>query len=177
MIDEAKRIDPLSLFVSASRTAILLMARRTAEAEVEIRQALELDPSFWRATVAMGRCHEAQERYDDAIVCFEHAKASSDSVPSAIGALGRAYALTGRTNDAHRLLEELDDLAKRRYVSPYGRALIYLGLNDDQVFDWLDCSCNERAGWLMYLSTDPRFDPLRKHARFQSILQRLGLPH
>ncbi|HXJ92677.1 MAG TPA: hypothetical protein VMT20_07315 [Terriglobia bacterium] len=176
MIDEAKRIDPLSLFVSASNTAILLMARRTTEAEVEIRRALELDPFFWRAIVAMGRCHEAQERYDEAIVCYEQAKTFSDNVPSAIGALGRAYALAGRTKDAHRLLEELDDLARRRYVSPYGRALIYLGLNDDRVFDWLDCSCNERAGWLMYLATDPRFHPLRRDPRFRSLLQRLGLP-
>jgi len=33
MLDYAKRIDPLSLLVSASRAAVLLMARRTAEAE------------------------------------------------------------------------------------------------------------------------------------------------
>ncbi len=45
-----------------------------------------------------------------------------------IGALGRAYALVGRTKDAHLLLDELDDLAQHRYVSPYGRVLIYLGL-------------------------------------------------
>ena len=48
MVDEAKRIDPLSLFVSATRGAVLLMARRIAEAEAEYRRALELDPNFWR---------------------------------------------------------------------------------------------------------------------------------
>jgi TolB-like protein len=176
MINEAKRIDPLSLFVAASKTAVLLMARRTAEAEVECRRALELDASFWRAIVGLGRCHEAQGRYDEAIACFERAKAFSEGVPTAIGALGRVYALAGRTKDAYRLLQELDDLAQRRYVSPYGRALIYLGLNDDKVFEWLERSYNERAGWLMYLATDPRFDPLRQDARFRALLQRLGLP-
>lgn len=176
MIDEAKRIDPLSLFVAASKTAVLLVARRTAEAEVECRRALELDPSFWRAIVGLGRCHEAQGRYKEAIACFERAKAFSEGVVTATGALGRVYALAGRTKDAHRLLEELDDLAQRRYVSPYGRVLIYLGLNDDTVFDWLERSYNERAGWLMYLATDPRFDPLREHARFRTFLQRMGLP-
>jgi hypothetical protein len=54
--------------------------------------------------------------------------------------------------------------------------LIFLGLGDQRVFDWLDLACNERAGWLMYLATDPRFDILRGDARFQSILQRLHLP-
>ena len=60
MIDEARRIDPLSMFVSASRTAVLLMARRPAEAEAECRRALELDPDFWRPIVGLGRCYEAQ---------------------------------------------------------------------------------------------------------------------
>ena len=176
MLDDAKRIDPLSLLVAASRAAVLLMARRVGEAELECRRALELDANFWRALVGLGRCHEARGGYDDAIVCFEHAKAVSDNVPTAIGALGRAYALSGRTKDAHLLLAELDNLARSRYVSPYGRVLIYLGLGDDKVFDWLEHSCNERAGWLMYLATDPRFDPLRQDARFHSLLERLGLP-
>lgn len=176
MLDYAKRIDPLSLLVSASRAAVLLMARRTAEAESECRRALELDADFWRAIVGLGRCHEARGNYEDAIACFERAKAVSDNVPTAIGALGRAYALIGRTKDAHRLLDELDNLAQRRYVSPYGRVLIYLGLDDERVFDWLERSYNERAGWLMYLATDPRFDSLRQDTRFRSLLDRLGLP-
>jgi hypothetical protein len=71
---------------------------------------------------------------------------------------------------------ELDDLASCRYVSPYGRVLIYLGLGDDRVFEWLARSHNERAAWLMYLATDPRFDPLREDTRFRSFLQKLGLP-
>jgi serine/threonine-protein kinase len=176
MLDNAKRIDPLSLLVSASRAAVLLMARRTAEAESECRRALELDADFWRAIVGLGRCHEARGNYEGAIACFERAKAVSDNVPTAIGALGRAYALTGRASDAHRLLAELEELARRRYVSPYGRVLIYLGLGDDEVFNWLERSHDERAGWLMYLATDPRFDPLRQDARFRSLLERLGLP-
>jgi eukaryotic-like serine/threonine-protein kinase len=176
MLDDVKRIDPLSLLVAATRGAVLLMARRVGEAELEYRRALELDANFWRALVGLGRCHEARGGYEDAIVCFEHAKAVSDNVPTAVGALGRAYALSGRTKDAYLLLAELDNLASSRYVSPYGRVLIYLGLGDDQVFDWLERSCNERAGWLMYLATDPRFDPLRKDARFSSLLERLGLP-
>jgi TolB-like protein len=176
VLDDTKRIDPLSLFVPATRGPVLLMARRIAEAELEYRRALELDTNFWRAIVGLGRCHEARGNYEDAIVCYERAMAVSGNVPTAIGALGRAYALVGRTRDAHLLLDELDHLARHRYVSPYGRVLIYLGLSDDKVFDWLERSCNERAGWIMYLATDPRFDPLREDTRFHSLLKRLRLP-
>ena len=116
------------------------------------------------------------ETYEKAIACFERATSVSDNVPTAIGALGRAYALAGRSADARKLLDKLDALARHRYVSPYGRVLIHLGLKDEQVFEWLERSCNERAGWLMFLATDPRFDPLRHDTRFQSLLERLHLP-
>lgn len=176
MVDEARRIDPLSTFVSSSRAAIFLVSHRVAEAEAECRRALELEPDFWRSIVALGRCYEAQGRYTDAIACFERATVVSDRVPSAIGALGRAYALAGRRAEACDLLQELEDLAHSRYVSPYGKALIYLGLADDRVFECLEHTCSDRAGWLMYLATDPRFDPLRTDRRFRSILERLHLP-
>jgi serine/threonine-protein kinase len=176
ILDAAKRIDPLSLFVAATRGAVFLMARRNAEAELEYRRALELDANFWRALVGMGRCHESRGDYENAIACFERATSVSANVPTAIGALGRAYALAGRTGDARRLLDKLDKLSRHRYVSPYGRVLICLGLKDDMVFDWLARSCDERAGWLMYLATDPRFDLLRHDRRFQSLLERLHLP-
>jgi len=176
VLDDARRIDPLSLMISASRAAVLLMARRPAEAEPEYRRALELDPDFWRAIVGVGRCFEAQGRYEDAIACYERARIVSDGVATAVGALGYAYALAGRPADARRVLGELDELARHRYVSPYGRALIFLGLDDERVFECLERSCEERAGWLMYLATDPRFDPLRSDARFRSILRRLRIP-
>lgn len=176
MIDEARRIDPLSTFVSASRAAIFLVSRRVAEAEAECRRALELEPGFWRSIVALGRCYEAQGRSEDAIACFERATVASDRVPSAIGALGRAYALAGRRAEACELLKELDDLARSRYVSPYGKVLIYLGLADEKVFECLEQTCNDRTGWIMYLATDPRFDPLRTDRRFRSVLERLHLP-
>lgn len=155
LLDRAQRIDPLSLFVSAHRAATLLNARRTAEAEAEYRRALDLDPTFWRAMVGLGRCYEAQGRYGDAIACFERGREISEGTPNAIGALGHAYALAGRAADAHCLLRELDQLAERRYVSPLGRALIFLGLKDDRVFDWLERSCRERSMWLTCLATDP----------------------
>ena len=176
LLDEATRIDPLSLFVSATKSSALLLARRNVEAEAEGRRALELDPDFWRAIAAFGRCYDAQGRYDDSIACYERAKILSDRVPSAIGGLGRMYALAGRREQAYKQLEELEELSRSRYVSPWGRALILLGLGDDQFFEWLQRSCDEHAAWVMYLATDTRFDPVRSDPRFHAVLQKLHLP-
>jgi tetratricopeptide (TPR) repeat protein len=152
------------------------MKARLVEAESECRRALELDPDFWRAAVGLGRCYEMQGRYQEAIECFERATVLSDRVPTAIGALGRAYALACRRKEAQDLLTELDQLALERYVSPYARALIYLGLDDERVFECLERSYHDRTGWLMFLATDPRFDRLRSDGRFRSLLERLHLP-
>jgi tetratricopeptide (TPR) repeat protein len=133
-------------------------------------------PNFWRTLVGLGRCYEARGDHENAITCFERATAVSDNVPTAIGALGRAYAMAGKWKEVRQLLSKRDNLARHRYVSPYGRVLIYLGLKDAAVFDWLERSCNERAGWLMYLATDPRFDSLRGGARFQALLDKLHIP-
>lgn len=176
MVNEARRIDPLSLIVSASRGAVLLVSRRISDAEAEYRKALELDPNFWRAVLGLGRCFEAQGRLSEAVACMERATMISDRVPSAIGALGHAYGIAGRRQEAHQLLNELEQLADSRYVSPYGRVLVYLGLGDEKVFEWLDRSCEDRAGWLMYLATDPRFDRIRADHRFRALLQRMRMP-
>lgn len=176
VLEEARRVDPLSLFVSASRGAVLLMARRNDEAEAQYRRTLALDPHFWRALLGLGRCYEASGRFDEAIACFEHARTVSNSVPTSIGALGHALALSGRKEEARGLLAELDVLASTRYESPFSRVLILLGLLDDAVFDWLDRAYRERAAWMMYTGLDARFDPVRNDPRFQSLLSGMGLP-
>ena len=151
MLDEATRIDPLS---HSSRLSRPRVASRPPERRSRGRmpQGAGTPPGLLAAIVALGRCYEAQGRYDESIACFERAKVVSDRVPSAIGGLGWIYALTGRREEAYKQLDELEELARSRYVSPWGRVLVFLGLGDDRVFEWLQRSCDEHAAWVMYLA-------------------------
>jgi len=55
-------------------------------------------------------------------------------------------------------------------------AAIYARLGDkDQAFSLLNHAYEQRNMWLMNLKVDPRFDNLRSDARFQSLLERVGL--
>ena len=93
-----------------------------------------------------------------------------------VGALGHAYAVSGQRDRAQKVLVELKQLMKRRYVAPFEVAVIYVGLGDkDQTFEWLERAYQDRSHWLIWLKIDPRFDSLRSDPRYQDLLRRMGL--
>lgn len=48
-----------------------------------------------------------------------------------------AYAVSGKRSEADRLIDDLKELSKKRYVSPYHVAGIYAGLQqNEQAFQW-----------------------------------------
>jgi hypothetical protein len=90
--------------------------------------------------------------------------------------LGRGYALSGRTGDARKVLQELTELSHRRYVSAYNFALIHAGLGErDEVFRWLGKVEEDRSEWFAVINVDPRFDSLRSDGRFAAVLRSVGL--
>jgi hypothetical protein len=75
------------------------------------------------------------------------------------------------------LIEELKQLSKKQYVSPYDIATIYAGLGEkDRALEWLQKAYQDRDGWLTQLKVDPIFDALRSDQRFQDLMRQVGLP-
>jgi tetratricopeptide (TPR) repeat protein len=97
--------------------------------------------------------------------------------PLGIAALAHAYALSGKRAEAQKLLAELQELSKQRFVSPASVALIYVALGDkDQAFTWLEKAEKERDGILVRLKVDSRYDSLRSDPRFADLAKHVGLP-
>ncbi|HLE63559.1 MAG TPA: hypothetical protein VI750_10480, partial [Pyrinomonadaceae bacterium] len=91
--------------------------------------------------------------------------------------LAHAYALSGKRVEAQETLAKLQEISKRRYVSPATIAIIYAALGDrDQAFAWLEKADKGRDGLLARLKVDPRFDSLRSDPRFTDLVRRVGLP-
>ena len=63
----------------------------------------------------------------DALAEFQKA-AALDDLPWYKGSLGYAYAASGDRAKAEQILRDLDEMAKKQYVSPASRASVYLGL-------------------------------------------------
>jgi hypothetical protein len=86
------------------------------------------------------------------------------------------YGLAGRKADANKILNELLELNRRRYLTPPALANVYIGLGDkDQAFFWLEKSYQERSHYLAYLKVFPGVDSLRSDPRFDDLVRRLGL--
>ena len=71
----------------------------------------------------------------------------------------------------------MNELTKEEYVTPYGMALIFAGLNDrEQAIHWLQKAYEDRSHWLVWLNLDPRFDNVRSDPRFADLLRRMHFP-
>ena len=89
--------------------------------------------------------------------------------------LGYALARAGKRGEALAELARLESLAERQYVSPVAMATIYLGLEDwPLALQWTERAFVERRGWLVYLTVNPIFDPVRGQERFQELVARMG---
>ena len=178
-LSEMKRaleLDPLSLYDNTNLACHLNNARRYDEAVEQFRKTIEMDQSFAQAHLWLGQAYEAKQMYEEAISEFNKAIALYGRSPSAIAALGHVYAVAGRNGDARRYLRELQELARKRYVSSYDIAVIFTGLGEnDQAFVRLGDAYERRDGWLAFwLKVDSRLDPLRPDARYQELLRRVG---
>jgi hypothetical protein len=77
---------------------------------------------------------------------------------------------------ARQAVDQLMELSRSKYVSPYDIALIYTGLGEkDLAFAWLEKAYVERTGRLLELP-DPAFDSMRSDPRFLNLVKRIGLP-
>jgi eukaryotic-like serine/threonine-protein kinase len=175
-VNRAQELDPFSLSISAVRGFILENARRYDEAIEQLRRVIAMDPNHYPAHWYLGHTYAASGRFNEAIAASERAAALSGRAPGALGFLGLAYGLAGRKDEANKVLKELLDLQRRRYVSPPALANVYIGLGDkDQVFFWLEKAYQERSNYMAWLKVFPLHDPLRSDPRFDDLLRRIGL--
>ena len=174
-IKQAQELDPLSLIINVNISWFFYFARQYDNALEQCRKTLDLDPNFAATHWMLGQAYRQKGMYEEAIAEFQKEVVSrGDPVDTAV--LGHAYAVAGKRAEAEKILKELTELSKDRYVSPYFIALIYVGLNDkDEAFDWLEKAFAERSAGMVYLKVEPMFDPIRSDPRFQGLLRRVGL--
>jgi TolB-like protein/DNA-binding winged helix-turn-helix (wHTH) protein/Flp pilus assembly protein TadD len=176
-IGRAHELDPLSVPINTDIGFELYYARRYEEAISHLRSVLQTSPKFPLAHLWLGRAYEQKGMYPEAITEFEQAGTALKDWPVIIAAAGHAYGRWGHKSDATAALLRMNELTKEEYVTPYGMALIFAGLNDrEQAIHWLQKAYEDRSHWLVWLNLDPRFDNVRSDPRFADLLRRMHFP-
>jgi eukaryotic-like serine/threonine-protein kinase len=171
----ALEIEPVSLIMNTWLARRYYFGRQMDAASAQCRKALELNGNFAPALYQMGLIDIEQKNYGAAIAEFQKAKELSGGATIYIAALARGYAASGQKDQALKIYELLKHPGEK-YVSPYWMAQIVadLGRKDDAL-QWLEAAWAGRAVWMVMLSADPAFDPLRSDPRFQSFVRRIHL--
>jgi TolB-like protein/DNA-binding winged helix-turn-helix (wHTH) protein/Flp pilus assembly protein TadD len=173
----ASELDPLSAMFDMEVGITFYYARRYDEAIAQFEKTLNLEPRYVDAYQFLGQAYEQKKMFAQAIATYQKGIAQAERNPSLVALLGHAYALAGERNKARQTLDELREMSKHNYVSPYLFAVVYAGLGDkDQTFAWLDKAFQDRSYFLIWLKVEPQFDSLRDDSRFQDLLRRVGLP-
>jgi serine/threonine protein kinase/Tol biopolymer transport system component/Tfp pilus assembly protein PilF len=112
---------------------------------------------------------EAQKAVESATAAVE----LSGRSPSSLQVLAQAEAANGNRDRAQALVDELETLAKRQYVSGYLRALGHLVLDQkERAIELLEQAVGERDWRACWLAVCPDLDPLRGHPRFNALLSK-----
>src|SRR5437899_3118193 len=172
----AIRLDPLSSVIHAMLGNVLIYARRYDQALKQCAKALELDPTSGPAHLGLGWAYRCKSLYEPAIAPLRRAcEFYPGSTP--IGVLGEVYAAAGYRGEAQKILEQLQELSKQRYVTPYVVARIHVTLGEkDEALQWLEVAYQQRAEWMVLLKVDPCLDGLRPDPRFQDLMRRMNFP-
>jgi TolB-like protein/Tfp pilus assembly protein PilF len=179
-IAECKRaveFDPLSLIINNDLGNAYYYARRYDEAIGQLRKTLEMDPSFYFSYLTLGQALEMKGARDAAIAEYQKARALNDD-PSVLGLLAHAYAFSDDKIEAGKILDQLKQLSKQRYVTGYSFAIVYLGLGDkEEALRWLQKSYQNRAGYdIVSIKVDPFLDPLRGNPHFENLVAKVFAP-
>jgi eukaryotic-like serine/threonine-protein kinase len=170
-------LDPLSLIINVAIGWAHYHARQYGEAVEQLLRTVELDPNYPMTYWILGLLYRKTARYDLAISAGEKGVNLSGGSPLMRAALAQTFATAGAAEKAIQIVDELQKLAKERYVAPHFFAGIYVGLGEhDRALEYLEKSRAEHCHWLIYLRIDPSMDDLRSNARFQDLLRRVGLP-
>lgn len=171
---EAARLDPLAPRYPAVMAQVQVSANRPDDAMASARSALELDPEFAPAHVAIGDALMLKRDYSGALQSYGHAAAGGDAVGRA--RVGEALAAAGKRAEALEIANALARERQRRYVRGELIAAIFARLNDrDLAFRWLDSSYNDRSGELPDVVTWRRgMDAIRDDPRWARLVGRIN---
>ena len=176
MISRAAELDPVSPAILKDKGLALYYNRQYDEAIEWARRTLELEPNYAAANRLLSLAYQAKGMFDEAVVENQKWGALTRNKVETTVALAQLYAVSGRIEEAKKLIEvvEQDKLLIDQVYR--GLALVYAALGEnDAAFRCLQKSYERQEEALLNMKVDPKLDQLRSDPRFVALLKKIGI--
>ena len=176
-IELAVTLDPLSLSALDAAGGVWSNARRFDKVVEQARHIHDLNPGDPRGFIHLAIGNLFQDNYAEAIAAAAKAVDGSGRNPAYLCLLAVMQQRAGETDAARQTLAEIETLATKGYVPEVFLAVAYVWMGEhDAAVRHLNRAFDARDGYLVVANVAPWLDPLREHAGFQELLQRLRFP-
>ena len=166
----------MSPSINADLNLPLFFSRRYDESAVLARKDIDMFPNFFLPHMLLGDALFFKGDHAEGIKEMEKAK-ELEPTPHLKGQLASLYARANRKDEARKVLQDLLEETKERYVAPYWIAMIYVALDEkDDAFKWFEKAYEERSWFLIFIKMDPWMDSVRSDPRYASLIRRIGFP-
>jgi len=171
----ARNLDPFSPAAIMNHCRTQYYAHQFDQANACLEQLATESPNYAGGKYLRGVVYIELGRVPEATKIFEEIYAGDKLYAG--GMLGFTYGIANRRADAERILAEMRELQKDRYVPSQELGLIYLGMNEmDLALPLLRKSVEEKFAPAQALSAAPLFDRYRTDPRFNELAKLVKPP-
>jgi tetratricopeptide (TPR) repeat protein len=173
-LERAHQLDPVSVFATASLASIE-MRRGNYDRAFDLAQSvLEVEPMSSSAHLKLAMLYHKKSRVPESIQAMERARQLGAEDPFVLSWMAGSYQRWGMKEQARQVVRELENLAQRKYVSPFDLGMAYDATGDaERAIAYLEKAYKERSSGFAYFSKQ-KFRSVQSHPRFAALLSRVS---
>ena len=171
----ASELDPLSPQVSLTGPWLAYLERRHEVGIEGFRSLAAANSRNAMASVGLGFALIGKGDYPAALEIFQQLQRSAPA-SQMLAFIGYIQARLANPVETRKILMQLLEESKRKYVSPVCIAVVYMGLGDaDGVFRYFESAREQQDSFLVYTRVFGMWDPFRNDPRYLALLTKLRL--
>ena len=169
-------LDPISQGILKDKGIFQYYLGQYDEALTTAQITLDIDPGFVPVHRLISLAYTGKGLFEEAIEETKKWGSLTGNKIKTDVALAHIYAVSGRQDEAKKIIEDAG-IEKMLSSNDYrGVALVYAALGEiDEAFEWLEKSYQKHEESLCSIGIDPKFDSIRNDPRFSQLLSKVGL--